>query len=157
MILTATGIHCGAGKHLETITNPEHFKLFLITIFGNELIYASIITSVKGSILCLYLRIFGVNKTFAKLVYTLVILVICWGIATFLSSVFQCHPVKAAWIPTLPGGRCFNYRAWLMGTNVVNIAIDFGILLLPVPLVWSLKLSIPRRVSLVGVFLVGIL
>lgn len=156
-LLTTAGIHYGAGKHVETITDPNHLQVFLITTYANELIYASVVTCIKGSILCLYLRIFSVNKTFAKMVYTLILLVICWGIATFFSSVFQCRPVKAAWLPILPGAHCLNYRAWLIWTNVPNIVIDFSILVLPIPLVWGLHLSVPRRFSLNTVFLVGVL
>ena len=91
------------------------------------------------------------------MVYTLLVLVTCWGIATCFSSVFQCRPVKAAWLPMLPGAHCFNYHAWLIWTNVPNIVIDFCILVLPIPLVWGLNLSVPRRASLNAVFLVGVL
>ena len=90
------------------------------------------------------------------MVYALLVLVVCWGIATLFSSVFQCRPVKAAW-RSLPAAHCFNYRAWLVGTNVPNIVIDFFILVLPIPLVWRLNLSVPRRASLNAVFLVGVL
>ena len=90
------------------------------------------------------------------MVYALLVLVVCWGIATLFSSVFQCRPVKAAWLPFLAGARCFSIRAWLIGTNVPNIVIDFFILVLPIPLVWGLNLSVPRRASLNAVFLVGL-
>ena len=155
--MTTTGIHYGAGKHGETITNPKHYQVFLITIYCNELIYASVVTCIKASILCLYLRIFGVNKTLAKMVYALLVLVGCWGIATFFSSVFQCWPVKATWLPKAADRHCFDYRAWLIWTNVPNIVIDFFILVLPIPLVWGLNLSVSRRVSLNAVLIFGVL
>ncbi|KAL9600847.1 MAG: hypothetical protein Q9219_002889 [cf. Caloplaca sp. 3 TL-2023] len=141
-----------AGKHGPT----PHLETFLIYTYANEIVYASIVTCIKSSVLCLYLRLFGVNRRFATIVKGFLIVVFAWGIATLLTSIFQCHPVRGAWDLSVPRDRCFSLRTWLIATNVPNIVIDFGIILLPMHLVWRLKLSIARKIGLTAIFLLGI-
>ncbi|CAO1606195.1 hypothetical protein XANCAGTX0491_009696 [Xanthoria calcicola] len=81
--------------------------------------------------------------------------VITWGIAVLFTTIFQCNPVRGAWDISVPRDQCFNLRTWLIATNVPNIVIDFGIICLPIPLVWKLKLSTERKIGLTGVFLLG--
>lgn len=78
---------------------------------------ASIVTCIKTSVLCLYLRLFGVNKRFSQVVKVLIVLVIAWGIAVLLTSLLQCVPVKGAWDISVPRDRCFNLRTWLIATS----------------------------------------
>ncbi|CAF9935891.1 hypothetical protein IMSHALPRED_010381 [Imshaugia aleurites] len=89
------------------------------------------------------------------IVHVFLTLVLAWGIATLLTSIFQCSPVSALWNSDTTNKHCINLRKWLIGTNVPHIIIDFSILLLPMPLIWRLKLSTGRKITLSGVFLVG--
>ncbi|KAL9023510.1 MAG: hypothetical protein Q9180_008206, partial [Flavoplaca navasiana] len=148
-------IRNGAGKHISPDWPPERIRNFLIYTYANELVYASIVTCIKTSVLCLYLRIFGVNKKFAIVVKCFIVAAVVWGIAVLLTTIFQCNPVRGAWDISVPRNQCFNLRTWLIATNVPNIVIDFGIICLPLPLVWKLKLSIERKIGLTGVFLLG--
>ncbi|KAI4261988.1 MAG: hypothetical protein L6R42_002827 [Xanthoria sp. 1 TBL-2021] len=149
-------IRNGAGKHIQPEWPPQRLEHFLIYTYANEIIYASIVTCIKSSVLCLYLRIFGVKKKFAIIVKCFIVAVIAWGIAVLLTTIFQCNPVRGAWDVSVPRDQCFNLRTWLIATNVPNIVIDFSIICLPIPLVWKLKLSIERKIGLTGVFLLGI-
>ncbi|KAL8886254.1 MAG: hypothetical protein Q9215_006015 [Flavoplaca cf. flavocitrina] len=150
-------IRNGAGKHISPDWLPERIRNFLIYTYANELVYASIVTCIKTSVLCLYLRIFGVNKKFAIVFKCFIVAAVAWGIAVLLTTIFQCNPVRGAWDISVPRNQCFNLRTWLIATNVPNIVIDFGIICLPLPLVWKLKLSTERKIGLTGVFLLGTL
>ncbi|KAI4147649.1 MAG: hypothetical protein L6R39_003046 [Caloplaca ligustica] len=156
-LLPAKALHHGAGKHHEADWPPQRLQSFLIYTFANEIIHASIITCVKSSVLCLYLRLFGVNKKFAKIVKFFLALVAGCGVVALFTCIFQCRPVSGAWDLSVPRGRCFNLRNWLIATNILNILIDLSILLLPVPLVWRLQLSTARKIGLIGVFTLYIL
>ncbi|KAL8671048.1 MAG: hypothetical protein Q9168_004441 [Polycauliona sp. 1 TL-2023] len=145
-------IRNGAGKHVSSVARLEKFLLYT---YANEIIYASIVTCIKSSVLCLYLRIFGVNKKFGIIVKCFIVAVVAWGIAVLLTTIFQCKPVRGAWDISVPRDQCFNLRTWLIATNVPNIVIDFSIICLPLPLIWKLKLSMERKIGLTGVFLLG--
>lgn len=150
-------LNYGAGRHKQAITDPDHLIKFQIYTFANEILYALIVILVQSSILCLYLRIFGINKSFARIVYAFLALVLAWGTATLLTSIFQCRPVSALWNGDASNRHCIDLRKWLIGTNVPHIIIDFSILLLPMPQIWRLKLSTGRKICLSGVFCVGAL
>ncbi|KAL8677059.1 MAG: hypothetical protein Q9186_006488 [Xanthomendoza sp. 1 TL-2023] len=156
MMLAVFTLENGAGKHVQRDWPPERLENFFIYTYANEIVYASIVTCIKSSVLCLYLRIFGVNKNFAIIVKCFLVVVIMWGVAVLLTTIFQCNPVKGAWDISVPRDQCFSLRTWLIATNVPNIIIDFSIICLPIPLVWKLKLSTERKIGLTGVFLLGI-
>ncbi|KAI4234674.1 MAG: hypothetical protein L6R40_006680 [Gallowayella cf. fulva] len=145
----------GAGKPFHRDWPPERLENFFIYTYANEIVYASIVTCIKSSVLCLYLRLFGVNKKFAMIVKGFIVIVLMWGVAVLLTTIFQCNPVKGAWDISVPRDQCFNLRTWLIATNVPNIVIDFSIICLPIPLVWKLKLSTERKIGLTAVFLLG--
>jgi len=122
-------------------------------LYGTEITYSSAIACVKSSILCLYLRLFSVNRVFSKAVYGLMTLVVAWGISASISGLFSCNPNGWGFFH----GQCVDMTAWFIGTTVPNIIFDVGILVLPLPVIWHLQLSTPRRIGLTGVFLLGIL
>ncbi|KAL8783230.1 MAG: hypothetical protein Q9213_004794 [Squamulea squamosa] len=166
LILFATVVHSigygllinalakGGGKHVENIP-PEHVGPYLQMTFGNEFVYVLTVSAAQISILCFYLRLFKVRKPFRSTVYSFIGLVVCWGISVFFSTLFQCTPVKLAFSEIPNQSYCINYRAWLLGTNIPHIIIDFSILCLPIHEIWQLSLSRPQKLGLTTVFLVG--
>ena len=123
--------------------------------FLSELFYATAITLIKCSILCLYLRIFNINRTFRKVCYGLLGFVLAWGLAITLVTIFQCTPVQAAWDKLIQPQQCFDLEHFVIGTNVPNIIADAAVIILPIPLVWKLQLSVMRKVGIVVVFLLA--
>ena len=84
----------------------------------------------------------------------MIIVTVGWGISTLFSTIFQCTPIAAVWDPDHKG-FCINITAWFIGTNIPSIILDFAILILPMRVVWHLKLSIGRKIGLSGVFALG--
>lgn len=112
-------------------------------------------TLIKLSILTLYLRLFNVDGHLKKACYAMMGFVVAWGIAVLLTTIFQCSPVHAAWDKTIPDLKCFDLAAFVIGSNVPNILADAVIIALPLPLLWSLKLSTLRKLGLIALFLVA--
>lgn len=146
----------GLGKHVMAISYSD-VESYLLYTYLSELWYATDITLVKCSILCLYLRIFSINRKFSMVCYCMIAFVVAWGFAVIFVTIFQCKPVQAGWDKTIPGEQCFNLKHFVIGTNVPNIIADASTIALPVPLVWKLQLSRTRRVGLVAVFLLAAL
>ncbi|MCJ1350675.1 MAG: hypothetical protein MMC33_000656 [Icmadophila ericetorum] len=147
-------VHYGSGRHIVVLPT-EYLKPEMQWAFGTEINYVLSVTFVKCSILCLYLRIFGVKHKLAKATYGLIVVVIAWGVATLLSTIFECTPIAAFWDYTIPDAHCINFHAWYIATNVPTIVIDFAILALPVSVFWNLQLSLGRRAGLIGIFMLG--
>lgn len=123
--------------------------------YASEIYYPIVVTLVKSSILCLYIRLFRIKASFRKTCYVFLVFVVAWGISIVLVTIFQCSPVRAAWDKRIDDAHCFNLRAFLIGNNVPNILADICIILLPMPLIWKLELSWPRRVGICAIFVVA--
>lgn len=88
----------------------------------------------------------------------MIVFVLAWFIGILASTVFQCSPVRAAWVKTpemLARAKCVNLRYWLIGNNVPNILADFIMIIMPLRLIWDLKLSIPRKLGLCLTFVLA--
>jgi len=147
-------IKFGLGQHVLAI-DPTNVEPYLMYTYMSELYYAIDVTLIKCGILCLYLRIFRINKMFVYACYGLIGFVVVWGITTLFVTIFQCTPVEAAWDKTIVGLSCFNLEHFVIGTNVPNILADAAIIAVPIPLVWKLQISMTRRLGLVALFLMA--
>ncbi|KAI1377812.1 hypothetical protein F4677DRAFT_413630 [Hypoxylon crocopeplum] len=154
LALLIEAIHYGLGKHIQVVPSPS-IAPYLLYTFLSELYYAIDVTLIKLSVLTLYLRLFNIDQRFKKSCYAMMGFVLAWGIAVLFTTIFQCAPVTAAWDKTIPGLKCFNLADFVIGSNVPNILADTMIIILPMPLLWSLKLSLVRKLGLIALFLVA--
>lgn len=119
--------------------------------------YYCCIALIKFSILFFYRRLFPVSKLRIATSALLGTIAALWITAAFL-SVLPCHPVSYNWDRTQQGGHCTgNPGDFTIGVSVPNIVTDVLILLLPLPVIWQLKMQPQKRVALCGIFSLGIL
>lgn len=85
------------------------------------------------------------------------IIVILYYIVDFSVAVFECKPVAYFWNKKIEGGTCINQNQFFRWNGVANLLIDFMILTLTMPLIWSLNLKDRQKASLSAVFLLGTL
>ena len=82
------------------------------------------------------------------------VFVICWGITYEFINIFQCVPIRSLWDPTVKG-RCLNYGSTSLSASLLNVATDFVILALPLPLIWKLQIAKDKKWALTGTFAIG--
>ena len=159
--------------HLEKILKVHQSCLSVVTwcsskyksIYSGNFLYLITISLTKVSILLFYLRLFGTPGTrpgLRRMIYTTQVLVIVWLIASSIPGIYRCHPIDDMWNPLIFSGidvrdHCIDENAYYVSTSVVNVALDFWILVLPVSIVWTLQLSRRRKAGLIAIFLLGIL
>lgn len=122
-------------------------------VFSFELIYSFTIVTIKSSILVFFYRTFP-TPAFRKAVIGVGVFINCWLIAMIFVTVFQCTPVSFFWNKNQPG-RCINVTASYMSTAAINAVTDFVIVVMPLPLIWKLKLPNDRKAGLCGIFVLG--
>lgn len=144
----------GTGRHMVFIEDP---KAWVIITMSTQVLYIISLCNIKISILFFYDRIFGAPKpTFRYVLLAMGCFVIAYGVAGVLGSILQCVPTSSnSWKPySNSTSLCIHYSlVFIMG--VVNVVTDVGILSLPIPLVWSLRMSKSRRWQVVAVFSLG--
>lgn len=118
------------------------------------MVYLCSLFGYKQSILLLYLRLFGVNRTFTRFTWTVMIFVFGYLFSNFWTQLFGCIPPAKFWNSEIQG-HCFNFKAADLAYSSMNIASDFVIMILPLPMVWKLHLLWKGKVGLYLVFLSG--
>ena len=113
-------------------------------------------TSIKLSVLHLYTVIFR-RDTFRRAVFGVMGLTIAFCIAYFFAILFQCHPIAFYWDLTIPDGRCENQTNIFLATATLNLFLDVIIVLMPIPVVWSLQMSTVRKIAVTAIFGMGIM
>lgn len=124
--------------------------------YTSELTYAPVLTPIKCSIICLFLRLFGVRRWFRNLCLALIGMVLVWGLVTFFLFTFQCPTVSDAWSPTGQRPNCMAFSTLFLGTNIPNVIIDVFILSLPIYPIWSLRMPLSKKILISAVLAVGI-
>lgn len=132
------------------VVDAEHLAKLIII---NNNLWALAVNTTKASILAQYLRIFSSRNT-RICCYILLLLLVpatCWSI---FGGTFLCRPVAKLWNPSIPG-KCLDPRQYWLSAAGVNMAMDFLVLLLPLPAITQLRLPRKQKLCLVLMFLLG--
>ncbi len=123
-------------------------------LIAYELIYSSSMSTVKISILCFYLRVF-VNRGLRTATKVAIVLVCLWCAGNFLQVFLICRPFPRVYDPAVPG-ECGDQIASFIAIGAYNIVTDVIILALPMPTLWSLKMSTMAKFTLTCVLLASL-
>ncbi|KAJ0414035.1 hypothetical protein BJY00DRAFT_319216 [Aspergillus carlsbadensis] len=146
------------GMHQEDAVRlyPDRLVRTLKIVASSTFIWATATTLVKLSLLSLYLHVFKSELIFRILAYIVAILCVMFTIAVTILGALFCRPFAYNWDRSIEGGRCIDSPKFQLSTAVVNIILDFFVVLLPLPVLWSLHMSWKRKVMLSGIFSLGL-
>ncbi|KAI0406835.1 hypothetical protein F4802DRAFT_556278 [Xylaria palmicola] len=152
-ILVGYSINGGLGRHVTVVSTHELMlggKLF----FSIQILWLIASGLVKLSILTFYLRIFGIMDYIRYSTWFLIVSVTIWLIGVVVAHGLECIPVAKIWNDMLPG-HCLDTVALFLGGSIADVAFDFLILVLPMPAIITLRLPLPKKISVVGIFVLG--
>ncbi|KAG8164087.1 hypothetical protein KVR01_006005 [Diaporthe batatas] len=146
----------GVGQQLEMVDMEELLfaqKQFLVLGVCGSLA----VTFVKISLLDFFLSIFSIRKSFRLAAYTLMAMTIGYGISFTIATLASCQPFEANWDKlNNPGYKCINTSVFYVAQGAIGAALDISILLMPIPIVWSMKAKTQRKIGLTFLFTIGI-
>ena len=115
-------------------------------------------TFVKISILDLFLSIFSSHHRFEYIAYTLMGITAAYGVSFTIVTLAGCRPFAANWDKVShPDYKCINTSQFYVAQAALGAVLDISILLLPMPIVWNLRLATSKKVGLTILFTTGIL
>jgi len=122
------------------------------------MIYITTLALCKISILLFYLRIFP-SRAFRIICQTIAAATIVYTIVFLFLTLFQCTPVAYIWEgwQKASKGECRDPAVTAYVSAAINIALDFSILLLPVPWLVKLHVSLKRKLNVLLMFSIGVL
>lgn len=125
--------------------------------------YALSSTFIKIALLLQYHRVFT-GRRVRMLCKGMLIITVTSGVAFALCSWFSCVPIAAFWDSTIEGGHCWGFASRdqleFMRINVtqvvINVVLDLVVLLIPSCLYFQKDTFRTARLSLLGLFVLGL-
>ncbi|KAJ5658259.1 uncharacterized protein N7484_001908 [Penicillium longicatenatum] len=147
----------GLGTNIWTIPF-EHITKELELLYVAEVCYMAAEALTQLSFLAFYLRIFPIPR-FQLICYCLMGLSICFGISNTFVMIFQCTPVPYFWSGWTGEfeGTCININGYSWYKAAVQIAMDLGIITLPIWPLLHTAMSTKRKVQITLMFCTGFL
>ncbi|RAL03900.1 uncharacterized protein BO80DRAFT_453034 [Aspergillus ibericus CBS 121593] len=152
----AVSILGGAGRHASDI-DPASVVVTLKTILPLEALYGIVMGLIKCSVMLFFTRIFGSKRPFRMCVCVVMVIVWLWAISVILETFLLCRPLAYNWDITTPNGICGNRNATYVVAGTLSLITDLMVMALPLPHIWKLQLSIPKKLALSFVFCLGLL
>lgn len=83
--------------------------------------------------------------------------VFCQWFSLTCLTIFECIPIAAFWDRAIQNAKCMDLARVTLASGVLNLLTDVLILCLPIPMVWGLNTTKAQKVTLTGIFLLGVL
>ncbi|KAL8925665.1 MAG: hypothetical protein Q9208_003348 [Pyrenodesmia sp. 3 TL-2023] len=170
-IIVIIGVAIGdLGRHTENVMveNPENpgewaaapILTKRTTIFWKA-VYATLLTQVlafgftKLAVLLFYQRIFQ-GRWIQRAIWVMVAVDFVWTVGFFFSFLLQCYPFRINWTGlAFVEDYCVDTNSLLFAHMWSDIITNIIILSLPVPAIWAMQMSVRRKISVCGIFLLG--
>ncbi|KAH8645969.1 hypothetical protein BGZ60DRAFT_465291 [Tricladium varicosporioides] len=151
------GLRFGIGLHGSSLTLSE-MESQLKLVLSIQLTYPAIVSTVKISILCFYLRLATNDKLFRRLTYATIIFIVVFFLQTEIVTTLQCFPIQMMWDLTGQAkGHCINSEAYFYFVAVFNILLDICVLILPIKILRHIQRPTRDKIVLFAVFSFGAL
>lgn len=111
----------------------------------------------KLAILLLYQRIFdiGSKKIFGWVIKVCIVLQILDSLTYLCLIVLECIPISAVWDKSITNPKCLDLHAISVAGAISSMTTDVILMLLPMPVLWTLQISRMKRIGLVFIFAVA--
>ncbi|KPM41040.1 hypothetical protein AK830_g5523 [Neonectria ditissima] len=136
-------------KHPELVVNVP---FILQLTFCMQVVYVTLLASVKGSMLCFFIRVFPTRfmQNASKISLGFVGL---WLVSYLCACIFLCNPVSAQWTGL---GKCGMYMPMIQSLISTNALGDLIIMALPMHSIWSLQTRKSEKIGITSCFALGL-
>jgi len=154
------GVRYGMGRklvHFEVEGRAGDFHKALLCWWLGQIFYVITCVVAKVSIIITLLRI-TVDRVHAYVLYAAITLATAVGLIFLFFTVFQCDPVPYFWNRTPVTGTCISTDllidiAYLYSVGAAITDLTIG--LLPVALIWNLRMNQRTKAAIVGILGIG--
>nr|XP_036579581.1 uncharacterized protein CTRU02_10452 [Colletotrichum truncatum]KAF6787189.1 integral membrane protein [Colletotrichum truncatum] len=147
-------IRLGEGYHIWEIT-ADNFIELQKWLYVSSLLYTPAAFFTKAAILLLIVRVFSVDRVVARTLHVLLGFFLVCYIPAQVAKTAVCIPVEAFWDPTIRDFKCINQTKLFIYDTALGIVSDLAVLLVPTVLTWTLRMSLLKKVKIVGLLGTG--
>ncbi|EER40944.1 integral membrane protein [Histoplasma capsulatum H143] len=144
----------GGGYHAWDVPQPEQ-REFLKISYAITILYVPMAFSVKVALLAIVIRIFNPDRKKVLGVYMILGVLLLYYIPAIFLKIFFCIPISGYWEGAASGAKCLNQQNLITADAVISMVSDFAILVLPLPLTWSLHIRKTKKLRVIGILGAG--
>ncbi|KAI0448393.1 hypothetical protein F5B21DRAFT_122014 [Xylaria acuta] len=152
-VLFALLVFGGLGHHAQTVPAPNQFSIPKV-LFSFELFHIISLNVGKLSALFFYLKLFN-NKSVARITKWCILAVSLGTVGLILWQFLFCHPLYKMW--EWDGlENCGDRQPLYVAVCVWSIFTDLLVLVVPLPIIWKLKMERTQKIRLSWLFAAGL-
>ncbi|CAG7978474.1 unnamed protein product [Penicillium nalgiovense] len=126
--------------------------------YAGIVLYNPALNLTKTSILLLYIDIARRSQTFLYIgSYATLIVVLVGGVVFTFLTAFQCRPVQAVYNPAINSPSCIPVETIDLAIVPVNVATGLAILVLPIPVLTTLRIPLGQKIIALLVLVLGVI
>lgn len=110
---------------------------------------------VKIALLTLLARVFEPYPRWTFVIRITLAVVLAYYIPAFIIKARICNPVSTYWNGTDTGGSSLDQGKIIVADSAVSVVTDLAILVLPLPLTWSLHMPMEKKLKVIGLLSAG--
>ncbi|EAW17342.1 uncharacterized protein NFIA_072560 [Aspergillus fischeri NRRL 181] len=152
-VLEDVGQH-GGGYHQSDIHDSAMIVAYYKFCYIATVLYCPMALFVKIALLSIIIRIFAPYRSKIIFIYVLLGCLCIYYIIAEIVKIRMCDPIPSYWEGTA-GRRCLDQSAALLADSVISVVSDLIILILPLPLTWSLQMSRNKKLRVIGILSAG--
>ncbi|RDA82643.1 hypothetical protein CP532_0923 [Ophiocordyceps camponoti-leonardi (nom. inval.)] len=152
------GVGRGLGKHNAALSIPDLVAALMWQSIATT-IYILNMMFVKLSIGIFLLRLTNVWAVYKWILWISLTIVTLWSIGLFIWDIFQCTPVQKQWDFRIERGHCASPKGIIdsvIALTVLTVSSDWLYALLPIPMVWNVKMTRQAKVTVIVILGLGI-
>ncbi|OCL04253.1 hypothetical protein AOQ84DRAFT_380783 [Glonium stellatum] len=135
----------------------NRLAIALKTFFVSQFFWAISISTFRLSILFLYTQLFKAADYFRYSAYMMITIVCLFFVGSITTTLRMCKPVQFSWDKKIVGGTCGDIGTAELAAAAFNLVLDVLIVLLPLPVVWRLRLPREKKISITITFAFGLI
>lgn len=147
------GQHGGGYPFAEL--SPKEQIAFKKFCYIATILYCPMALFVKIALLAILTRIFAPFRGKVWFIYIFLGCLCCYYTVALIVKIRICGPIPRYWLGEQVPGTCLDQTAALIADSVISVVSDLIILILPLPLTWSLQMSRNRKLRVIGLLGAG--
>ncbi|RDW61745.1 uncharacterized protein DSM5745_10417 [Aspergillus mulundensis] len=141
----------GGGFHYTDVDTLTEYRKFC---YIATVLYCPMALFTKIALLSILVRIFSPYKSRVRFIYGFLAAITIYYVIAEIVKIRMCDPVPGYWTMD-PNAKCLDQRAALIADSVISMVSDILILILPLPLTWSLQMSRNKKLRVIGMLSAG--
>ncbi|KAI1503581.1 hypothetical protein F5X99DRAFT_98625 [Biscogniauxia marginata] len=155
------GVTYGVGRHNKSLSQDDEIEALMYQALATATYILNMLL-IKLSIGIFLLRL-AMERRYKYTIYISLGIITIWSLVLFFWNLFQCNPFAAQWDYTIlqkdPSAHCVSAEEIVNAAyalSVMTVLSDWLYALLPIPMIWNVKMTVQAKATVIAVLGLGI-